>query len=392
MGLLAACSLDVPKHDGGGSLKIKVEDVDQPKLDSAALIDQLSALWKNSLGLAMLTGPSVTSDFTCFAANVTGEGIASLSSKLQGCTSPSNMRGVGVGAISDTVPRGGTIQLDITSGKNRTIDVYGVFPPDQGCGASSGSSGSSGSTGGNGGYFLGRVVRDIGADTSVTVPISYGGGAADVTCTGGGNNGGGGGNTFQFNKLFPYGGRTSGGFQITLGGALFSGPASVTVNGNACTSVTVVSSSTITCIAPAGTTGSNLSVVLTNGGGQTATQNFFSYQTGSAFVAYDNNTNNTDFGNVAYPSHRDLTLTFQNTGDTGTSTLAAPSPALPGQFTIVGGTCSFPGTTLAANSDQSCTVILRFTPSGPSAGPASTSPTQFFSAGAPTITFNATGT
>lgn len=73
--------------------------------------------------------------------------------------------------------------------------------------------------------------------------------------------------TIGANGVSPNSGPPAGGTGITITGTGFVGPATVSVGGNSCTSVTVVSSTRITCTTPAGTTGQVL-VTVTNSDGQ----------------------------------------------------------------------------------------------------------------------------
>ena len=70
----------------------------------------------------------------------------------------------------------------------------------------------------------------------------------------------------------PSTGSAAGGTLITISGSNFNGVTSVTVGGNAATSVTTASATSVTAVTPNGTvTGSAVDVVVTNGDGQTAT-------------------------------------------------------------------------------------------------------------------------
>src|SRR5581483_7220499 len=110
---MLGCSLDAPQKPGG--LKVFIEDANKNASQAENLLQTFASL---------AGSPSTTSDFTCFAVNVTGEGIPSNSSFLQGCSSSSNFHGVGPGIISNTVPKGSTIDLNVPSGPSRNIDVY----------------------------------------------------------------------------------------------------------------------------------------------------------------------------------------------------------------------------------------------------------------------------
>lgn len=169
--LLSGCG-DGQK-DSGLDFQIKLKEVpsEASKLLTASL-HNLSAPG----GISIATGPSTISDFSCFAVNITGDGIASNGRLGNGCTISGRFLTTGVGYITEPVTRGTTINADVPSGPARRIDAYGVYPPDSNCGGSGGTS--------NGGYFLGSQTIDLLKSTSVTIPIAYNGVAgADVTCT-----------------------------------------------------------------------------------------------------------------------------------------------------------------------------------------------------------------
>ena len=373
-----ACSLEAPKP--GNGIKIIIDDPNKNAALAAPMFNTFDAL-TGGHSLFALTGPTATSDFTCFAVNVTGAGVPTNSQKLQGCTSPTNMRGTGVGAISDTTPRGTPVTLAIPAGTSRTIDVYGVFPPDQSnCGGATGSSGSSG--GSNGGFFLGRTVADLAADTTVTVGISYAGAPADVTCT---NNNGGNSQTLQIFSPFPYGGRNTGGWTSTINGSGFLSTALVTIGGTACTSQTINSTSNISCTVPALGAGTySVNVDNQNGTPSVTSGAFFQIVSATAFVSVDKNTNLLDFGNVTSGQTKDIAVAFSSNGagsPPSFNSIASINTALSSaQIAVVSGssTCPF-GISFAP--DASCIVTLRFSPS--STGVKSASNVVFTSGGTP---------
>ncbi|MEW6057893.1 MAG: hypothetical protein AB1540_14895 [Bdellovibrionota bacterium] len=178
----SACSFEDPQSSkNGGGLKIILEE----QASSQELSMNLSQLnwFPNSSSFRTQATPTSIADFNCFAVNITGPGVPQ-SNNLDGCISPDNMRGRGFGLTSDGVPRGQSIEVDITTGPSRAIDVYGIYPSNH-CGGSGGSSGGGGSGDEEeegAGYFLGGVMRNIVEATSITVPISYGGGGPSVQC------------------------------------------------------------------------------------------------------------------------------------------------------------------------------------------------------------------
>lgn len=71
-------------------------------------------------------------------------------------------------------------------------------------------------------------------------------------------------------SIFPSSGTTAGGTAVTITGTGFSAGATVTIGGQACTTVVVVSDTQITCVTPSGTAGT-ANVVVTNSDSQTGT-------------------------------------------------------------------------------------------------------------------------
>ena len=172
------CSLEAPDPTGG-NIKIDLQN------DATTQVphDFLSAL-ADSPVFDVLTTPTVVSDFNCFAVNVTGSGV-SPNGQLNNCTVADNFAGKGMGVLSKLTTRGQLVVLEVPSGTERTIDVYGVYPTPSDCGGTpvAGASES--------GYLVGRKVLDIADSTSVTIPISFvSGTAASVTCTNSSNGGG----------------------------------------------------------------------------------------------------------------------------------------------------------------------------------------------------------
>lgn len=367
--LASSCSLDVDKRSGG-SLKITLDESAAQAIDASPL----AVFWRStetSSPVRVLTTPSTINDFNCFAVNVTGSGISSASSKLDGCVSPNNMDGTGGGIITEEVPRGRSIEAMVPSGLKRRINVYGVYPGH--CTSTGGDSGS------DGGYYLGGVTKDLDQDASVTIPISYSGAGPSVTCTGGGQN------NFGLYSVFPYGGTNGGGFSITINGSGFTSTTTATIDGNNCP-ITSQTSGMLQCTVPAGSIGSNRPVTVTDGS-RTATQSIFSYVSAAPFISVDKNTNDVNFGSAASGGGTsDITITYVNCG----SSLGTPSATIAdtthfnfvaGGYPGTGGTC---GGSLSG-SCSSCTTVLRFAPVA--TGPRTTTLTIF---GMP-ITLNGTG-
>jgi hypothetical protein len=77
-------------------------------------------------------------------------------------------------------------------------------------------------------------------------------------------------------SISPNVGGISGGAAVTLTGANFTGATGVTIGGVACTSVVVVSATSITCVTPAGSAG-DASVVVTTPDGSNAANTLWRY-------------------------------------------------------------------------------------------------------------------
>jgi hypothetical protein len=114
-------------------------------------------------------------------------------------------------------------------------------------------------------------------------------------------------------SISPTGGSTTAGGTLTITGNFFrSGATSVTIGGAACTSVNVLSATSLTCIKPAGTLGAR-DVVVTNTDLQTATlAGGFTYQVGPTLSSISPRGGDTDGG---------FTVTLTGSDFTGTPTV-----------------------------------------------------------------------
>lgn len=95
--------------------------------------------------------------------------------------------------------------------------------------------------------------------------------------------GGGGGDVLSISSIDPTTGDEVGGTAVAIYGSGFAAGATVTIGGNAATSVVVVDSSTITCETPAGTAGS-VDVVVTVDGDSVTLVNGFEYEAPGAWT------------------------------------------------------------------------------------------------------------
>jgi formylglycine-generating enzyme required for sulfatase activity len=105
-------------------------------------------------------------------------------------------------------------------------------------------------------------------------------------------------------SVAPASGLTGGGTTITLTGTNLAGATSVIVGGVAATSVTVVNSTTVTALTPAGTAGAK-SVTITTPGGQATLPNGFTYVAAPTLASVSPSTGNVAGGTV-------ITLTGTN--------------------------------------------------------------------------------
>ena len=80
-------------------------------------------------------------------------------------------------------------------------------------------------------------------------------------------------------SITPSSGSTAGGTSIAITGTGFAAGATVTVDGNACTSIVIVSATSITCTTPAGTAGAKNVVVTHSDTGPLTLTGGFTYQT-----------------------------------------------------------------------------------------------------------------
>ncbi|MBI3555296.1 MAG: hypothetical protein HY074_03400 [Deltaproteobacteria bacterium] len=128
-----------------------------------------------SSGMFFQSGDSFSdvSDFNCFAVNVTGAGVESHNLFSDRCSSLTSMNDKGFGTFSPPFLRNDTVDIDVTAGLSRGIDIYGLYPLPPECGGTATESK---------GFFLGGVSQDLVDDTSVEVPISFSGSPADFSC------------------------------------------------------------------------------------------------------------------------------------------------------------------------------------------------------------------
>jgi len=170
---LNGCSLENPAKNGG--LRIVIEDTQK---HLASLLPFPGSKGRFRINM---TAPTTTSDFDCFAANITGSGISGDSEDLIDCSSPSNFNGKGAGILTDLFVRGEAVEVEIPTG-DRTIDIYGIYPSDgiPECGGD----GSNSNVGEGYAYYVGGKTVAIKEPTSVVIPISFSSRPADIVCSG----------------------------------------------------------------------------------------------------------------------------------------------------------------------------------------------------------------
>ena len=158
-------------------------------------------------------------------------------------------------------------------------------------------------------------------------------------------------------SVAPTSGPTAGGTSFTITGTGFVTGATVTVGGSACTGVSVVSATSITCSTPAGVAGAK-DVVVTNVDTQTVTSaGAFTY-TAPVFSASTPAIPNTYVGSFSAGQ----TETITNTGNSdlvfgdNAVTIAGTNS---GDFTLLSDHCS----NYAVAPADNCTVSYKFTPS-----------------------------
>lgn len=233
-----------------------------------------------------ISGANFTAASSVTFDGVAATGVSVLSDGSITCTSP--LHAAGAVSLLVTAPGG-------TNGAN-SLFTYVVPPTVTSLTPTSGIS-----TGGTlvtitGTNFTGATnvtFRGVSA-TSITVvnattitcytPAGTVGIASVLVTTAGGANAANGLFTYQpppptinDSGVSPAIGSTLGGTPVTINGANFNGAGSVTIGGVPATNVTVVSSSKITCITPAGSLG-DASVVVTTPSGSNADNALFEYQ------------------------------------------------------------------------------------------------------------------
>ncbi|HRK02813.1 MAG TPA: hypothetical protein PLH57_09120, partial [Oligoflexia bacterium] len=158
--LFGACSLE-PIEDTASAINIRIEN--EPPGLLAMLGDPFQ-----------INAPTQPSDFNCFAVNVTGDGITP-SASIGGCVSSDNFNGTGPGITSRHFLRGTAATIYVPAGDLRRVDVYGFYPSTPECGGSAGAVYS--------GYFVGSKSIKLAEGGDVSIPISYSGANASVSCS-----------------------------------------------------------------------------------------------------------------------------------------------------------------------------------------------------------------
>lgn len=160
--LSAGCSLS-PDEEDSSTLSIRLENERSAAEIASLLLDPIR-----------ISAPSTEADFSCFAVNLTGEGI-SPTAQIGNCFSPDNFSGRGPGITSPHFARGSAATMFVPAGAARRADVYGFYPATPQCGGTDGSVYQ--------GYFLGSKTFDIVESTDILIPISYSGASASISCS-----------------------------------------------------------------------------------------------------------------------------------------------------------------------------------------------------------------
>lgn len=326
---MPACSLKNPADLQGG-LSIILQDT------SRSLSRNLSR------DFFLMTMPTSTGDFNCFAVNVTGPGIIKNLGTLTTCTSSDNMKGKGFGILSKPAQRNQAINLMVPSGYGRNISVFGVYPSTEieECGGT-----NTGSNSGEG-YYLGETTIDLTGPASVVVPINYDGAASDVTCTGDGS-------SQSISTIFPDGGLL--GTVISINGNGFDAGSTVEVGGINCPVVNNTGT-TISCTIPSLGAAGAKTVTVTSPNSEVLTSPVnFEYVTGTtAYLSIDTDSSKLNFGSVPVGTPVDHTLTIMNSGYGTASVVTGDFTTVPAGFTIsaVAGPC------VSLVAGTSCTFTL----------------------------------
>jgi hypothetical protein len=216
---------------------------------------------------------------------VAATGVSVVSSTSITCTAPAGS--VGAASVLVTTPSGANAANSLFSYSPPAPTVSSVFPTTGSTlgGATVTITGTN--LTGAGGVTIGGVPATnviVNSDTSVTCisPAGSVGTASVVVTTAGGHNADNTLFTFALTApsvtdISPNRGTSEGGTQVTVTGANFTGATGVSIGGAAASRVVVINDTTITCITPAGSTGSGKSVVVTSPNGHNAGNLLFTY-------------------------------------------------------------------------------------------------------------------
>jgi hypothetical protein len=221
-----------------------------------------------TIGGAAATSVSVSSDGTQItavtAAHAAGSGLNVQVTTPSGNSAPNTFYTYGIPAptVSSVSPNTGGI------GGGTSVTITGTF-----------------FTGATSVTFGGAAATNVtvNSDTQITAKTpAHAAGFVDVAVTTA-NGTGTGTNLYSYNAspptvtaISPTSGSTTGGTNVTITGTNFNGTPQVTINGVAAGQVTVVNSTTLTAVTPAGT-GSNVPVVVTTSFGSSTAANIYSY-------------------------------------------------------------------------------------------------------------------
>jgi len=251
----------------------------------------ISRISPSSGGIAGGTSATITGKNFTGATLVTFGGIAATSISIVNSTT--------ITCLTPTVDSAGAAGIIVTTGggPSGAFSSFTYIPPpvissiSQLTGSTAGGTiatiTGTNFTGATSVTFDGLAATSLSIVNSTTITCitpAHSEGAADIIVT---TEGGPSGPFSSFTYITPpnitsissSSGSTLGGTSATITGTNFTGATSVTFGGLSATSLSVVNSTTITCITPARTTAGDVGIIVTTGGGPSDTFSSFTYIT-----------------------------------------------------------------------------------------------------------------